>query len=108
MSPQQVKTERASSEEGSQDTTEDEATTGCSGRDFRNFTGEGNYYRHTYKSPVCLSSLCGLPFTIPPQLNTHFLTMLGSLGLLQEIFAGRDWGQEEEGTTEDEMAGWHH
>ena len=23
-------------------------------------------------------------------------------------FAGRDWGQEEKGTTEDEMAGWHH
>ena len=22
--------------------------------------------------------------------------------------AGRDWGQEEEGMTEDEMAGWHH
>ena len=22
--------------------------------------------------------------------------------------AGRDWGQKEEGTTEDEMAGWHH
>ena len=22
--------------------------------------------------------------------------------------AGRDWGQEEMGTTEDEMAGWHH
>ena len=22
--------------------------------------------------------------------------------------AGRDWGQEEQGTTEDEMAGWHH
>ena len=22
--------------------------------------------------------------------------------------AGRDWGQEEKGTTEDEMAGWHH
>ena len=22
--------------------------------------------------------------------------------------AGRDWGQEENGTTEDEMAGWHH
>ena len=21
---------------------------------------------------------------------------------------GRDWGQEEKGTTEDEMAGWHH
>ena len=22
--------------------------------------------------------------------------------------AGRHWGQEETGTTEDEMAGWHH
>ena len=22
--------------------------------------------------------------------------------------AGRNWGQEEKGTTEDEMAGWHH
>ena len=22
--------------------------------------------------------------------------------------AGRDWGREEKGTTEDEMAGWHH
>ena len=24
------------------------------------------------------------------------------------LFAGRDWGQEEKGTTEDEMTGWHH
>ena len=22
--------------------------------------------------------------------------------------AGRDWGQEEKGTTDDEVAGWHH
>ena len=22
--------------------------------------------------------------------------------------SGRDWGQEEKGMTEDEMAGWHH
>ena len=22
--------------------------------------------------------------------------------------AGRDWGQEEKGTTENKMAGWHH
>ena len=35
--------------------------------------------------------------------------------LMQRVFligkdsdAGRDWGQEEKGTTEDEMAGWHH
>ena len=25
----------------------------------------------------------------------------------EKIDAGRDWGQEEKGTTEDEMAGWH-
>ena len=27
---------------------------------------------------------------------------------LEKTDAGRDWGQEERGTTEDEMAGWHH
>ena len=24
------------------------------------------------------------------------------------LTGSRDWGQEEKGTTEDEMAGWHH
>ena len=27
---------------------------------------------------------------------------------LKKTDAGRDWGQEEKGTTEDEMAEWHH
>ena len=27
---------------------------------------------------------------------------------LEKTDAGRDWGQEEKGTTEDDMAGWHH
>ena len=27
---------------------------------------------------------------------------------LEKTDAGRDWGQEEKGTTEDEMDGWHH
>ena len=27
---------------------------------------------------------------------------------LKDSDAGRDWGQEEKGTTEDEIAGWHH
>ena len=27
---------------------------------------------------------------------------------LEDSDAGRDWGQEEKGTTEVEMAGWHH
>ena len=29
-------------------------------------------------------------------------------GIVHHPDAGRDWGQEEKGTTEDEMAGWHH
>jgi len=28
--------------------------------------------------------------------------------LFELIYAGRDWEQGEKGTTEDEMAGWHH
>ena len=27
---------------------------------------------------------------------------------VEKTDAWRDWGQEEKGTTEDEMAGWHH
>ena len=27
---------------------------------------------------------------------------------LPDVHARRDWGQEEKGTTEDEMVGWHH
>ena len=30
------------------------------------------------------------------------------VGSLEKPDAGRDWGQEEKGTTEDEMARWHH
>ena len=28
--------------------------------------------------------------------------------ILKDSYAGKDWGQEDKGTTEDEMAGWHH
>ena len=31
-----------------------------------------------------------------------------SLLIGKDSDAGRDWGQEEKGTIEDEMAGWHH
>ena len=30
------------------------------------------------------------------------------LDSLEKTDAERDWGQEEKGTTQDEMAGWHH
>ena len=36
----------------------------------------------------------------------HLMRRVDSLGKISD--AGRDWGQEEKGTTEDEMAGWHH
>ena len=35
----------------------------------------------------------------------HLMRRVDSLG---NTDAGRDWGQEEKGMTEDEMAGWHH
>ena len=36
----------------------------------------------------------------------HLLRRADSLG--KDSDAGRDWGQEEKGMTEDEMVGWHH
>ena len=36
----------------------------------------------------------------------HIMQRAGLIG--KDPDAGRDWGQEEKGTTEDEMAGWHH
>ena len=31
-----------------------------------------------------------------------------SLLIGKEPYTGREWGQEEKGRTEDEIAGWHH
>ena len=36
----------------------------------------------------------------------HLMQRVDSLE--KTLMLGRDWGQEEKGTTEDEMAGWHH
>ena len=41
---------------------------------------------------------------IPVLWPTHAKSQL----IGKDSDAGRDWGQEEKGTTEDEMAGWHH
>ena len=37
----------------------------------------------------------------------YFGHLMGRVDSLEKTDAGRDWGQEEKGTTEDEMAGWH-
>ena len=38
----------------------------------------------------------------------YFGHLMQRVGLLEKTDAGRDGGQKEKGTTEDEMAGWHH
>ena len=54
-------------------------------------------------SPGC--SLEGLMLKLKVQYFGHLLRRVDSL---EKTDAGRDWGQEEKGTAEDEMAGWHH
>ena len=41
-------------------------------------------------------------------LKLYFGHLMRRVDSLEKTDAGRDWGQEEKGTTEDEMAGWHH
>ena len=50
-------------------------------------------------------SLQGLILKLKPQYFGHLMRRVDSL---EKTNAGRDWGQEEKGMTEDEMAGWHH
>ena len=50
-------------------------------------------------------SLEGLMLKLKLQNFGHLLRSADSL---EKTDAGRDWEQEEKGTTEDEMAGWHH
>ena len=40
------------------------------------------------------------PILWPPHEKSWFIR--------KDLDAGRDWGQEEKGMTEDETAGWHH
>ena len=54
-------------------------------------------------SPGC--SLEGMMLKLKLQYFGHLMRRVDSL---EKTDAGRGWGQEEKGTTEDEMAGWHH
>ena len=44
---------------------------------------------------------------INPEYSSEGL-MLKSRYIGKDPDAGKDWGQEEKGTTEDEMVGWYH
>ena len=50
-------------------------------------------------------SLEGMMLKLKLQYLGHLMRRIDSL---EKTDATRDWGQEEKGTTEDEMAGWHH
>ena len=50
-------------------------------------------------------SLEGMMLKLKVQYFGHFMRRGDSL---EKTDAGRDWGQEEKGMTEDEMAGWNH
>jgi len=47
-----------------------------------------------------------LPTELPEEEGDIYIYVHFSYNYASD--AGRDWGQEEKGTTEDEMAGWHH
>ena len=49
-------------------------------------------------------SLEGMMLKLKLQYFGHLMQRVDSL---EKTDAGRDWGQEEKGTTEDEIAGWH-
>ena len=55
-------------------------------------------------SPGC--SLEGMMLKLNLQYFGHLMHKSWLIG--KDSDAGRDWGQEEKGTTKDEMAGWHH
>ena len=52
-------------------------------------------------------SLEGMMLKLKLQYFGHLMRRVDSLEKTL-MLGGRDWGQEEKGTTEDEMAGWHH
>ena len=52
-----------------------------------------------------ITQLEGLTLRLKLQSFGHLMPRADSL---EKTDAGRDWGQEEKGTTEAEMAGWHH
>jgi len=69
--------------------------------------------------PLCLPDLVPWIYSSPPLYNHKQFECHNGFPVLwpphakswlngKDSDAGRDWGQEEKGTTEDEMAGWHH
>ena len=55
-----------------------------------------------------ISPRCSLEVVMLKLKLQYFGHLMQRVDSLEKTDAGRDWGQEEKGTTEDEMGGWHH
>ena len=55
-----------------------------------------------------ISTGCSLGRVMLKLKLQYFGHLMRRVDSLEKTDAGREWGQEEKGTTEDEMAGWHH
>ena len=73
----------------------------------------------TFESPLDCKEIQSILKEISPEYSLEGLMLklklqyFGHVMWRTDLFgkdpdAGKDWGQEEKGTTEDEMAGWHH
>ena len=59
------------------------------------------FWSHIFPKPETFSfPKAETPVLWPPHVKSWLIG--------KDSDAGRDWGQEEKGTTEDEMVGWHH
>ena len=76
------------------------------GEDSREYLGlQGDPTRQILKEISPGISVEGMMLKLKLQYFGHLMRRADSL---EKTDAGRGWGQEEKGTTEDEMAGWHH
>ena len=80
-------------------------------------------WNSTYFITMCKFNPLKHPLKASPCISTHTARIIYTDWIVSKIMttygnckelthwkdsdAGRDWGQEEKGTTEDEMAGWH-
>ena len=61
---------------------------------------------HLTSVNISITLLEGLILKLKLRYFGHLMRRPDSLE--KTLMLGRDWGQEEKGMTEDEMAGWHH
>ena len=55
-----------------------------------------------------ISPGCSLEVLMLKLKLQYFGRLIRRVDSMEKTNDGRDWGQEGKGTTEDEMAGWHH